>query len=96
MERYAVVVMTDGSTNRLRLLIPYLNSAAVTSFTEEVAGRANRRDNTLDPQDCILHLGGVDGPILDPQDILVDLVRNEEVFAHFQSQGVGNTVSCIC
>lgn len=93
MERYVVAVGIADSANYLRLIVPWPSSSIVDSIVEEIIDRANGHGRTLclETHDCTLHLGAsVDGPILCGRDLLADVIRGEEVFAHFQPR-VGTT-----
>lgn len=95
MNRYSVVVSDTGWTELLKLLVPFQSSATSGALVGEVVKRASRYGKTLNAAHCTLRLGSPDGPILDPQDTLSDLVVDEQLFAVFSTIQNG-TPSEVC
>ncbi|KAI4854045.1 hypothetical protein E4T44_00446 [Aureobasidium sp. EXF-8845] len=92
MQRYSVVVVSDtGWSEPLKLLVPFQSSANSAALVAEVVKRASRFGKTLNAASCTLRLASIDGPILDPDDILSDLVVDEQLFAIFSSTDAGGT-----
>lgn len=75
MVRYTINVTPPGSTP-LSVLVPLPPSATVSALGEEIIARLARRglDTSLHGHDVILHLGGSDGPVLDAQDTISDVI----------------------
>lgn len=85
MQRYSVVVSDTGWPEPLKLLVPFQSSSSAAALIAEIVKRASRYGKTLDSANCTLRLASADGPILDPQDTLSDLVVDEQLFAVFNS-----------
>ncbi|KAG9594053.1 hypothetical protein KCU77_g6237, partial [Aureobasidium melanogenum] len=85
MQRYSVVVSDTGWPEPLKLLVPFQSSSNAAALTAEVVKPAVRYGKSLNAANCTLRLATVDGPILDPQDTLSDLVVDEQLFAVFNS-----------
>ncbi|THW71835.1 hypothetical protein D6D19_07040 [Aureobasidium pullulans] len=89
MNRYSVVVSDTGWAESLKLLVPFQSSATSGALVGEVVKRASRYGKTLNAAHCTLRLERPDGPILDPQDTLSDLVVDEQLFAVFSTIQTG-------
>ncbi|THZ49733.1 hypothetical protein D6C90_03218 [Aureobasidium pullulans] len=85
MNRYSVVVSDTGLAESLKLLVPFQSSATSGALVGEVVKRASRYGKTLNAAHCTLRLESPDGPILDPQDTLSDLVVDGQLFAVFST-----------
>lgn len=83
MERYSITVSDADSPEPLKLLVPFQSSAKSVALVDEIVKRAGRFGKTLDAKACTLHLDSADGPILDHDDILSDLVFGEPLFGVF-------------
>jgi hypothetical protein len=90
MQRYSVVISDTGWPEPLKLLVPFQSSATSAALVVEVVKRASRFAKTLNTANYTLHLASTDGPQLDPDDILSDLVVDEQLFAVFDSNHAGN------
>jgi hypothetical protein len=90
MQRYSVVISDTGWPEPLKLLVPFQSSATSAALVVEVVKRASRFAKTLNTANYTLHLASTDGPLLDPDDILSDLVVDEQLFAVFDSNHAGN------
>jgi hypothetical protein len=90
MQRYSVVVSDTGRPEPLKLLVPFQSSATSAALVFEVVKRASRFGKTLNTVNYTLHLASADGPLLDPDDILSDLVIDEQLFAVFDSAHTGD------
>lgn len=104
MERYTVTVRQEGSEQQhdVHLLIPFRPTAKVDSFITEIVTRSARQSCQIDltTHHVTLHLDEPEGPILDVNDILSDVVldpRSEKIFACFTRKTdrvqPGNTAS---
>jgi uncharacterized protein YegL len=89
MQRYSVVVSDTGWAEPLKLLVPFQSSSNSAALTTEIVKRASRFSKTLNAASCTLRLASIDGPILDPDDTLSDLVVDEQLFAVFNSADAG-------
>lgn len=89
MQRYSVVVSDTGWPEPLKILVPFQSSFTSAALIAEIVKRATRHGKTLNAANCTLRLASVDGPILDPQDTLSDLVVDEQLFAVFNSADHG-------
>jgi hypothetical protein len=89
MQRYSVVVSDTGWPEPLKLLVPFQSSSNSAALTTEIVKRASRYGKTLNAASCTLRLASIDGPILDPDDTLSDLVVDEQLFAVFNSADAG-------
>lgn len=85
MQRYSVVVSDTGWPEPIKILVPFQSSAKSSALVTEIVKRVLRFGKTLDAAKCTLHLASADGPILDPDDTLSDLVVDEQLFAVFNS-----------
>jgi len=83
MERYSVFVSDCSSPEALKLLVPFQSSARPATLIDEIVKRASRFGHNLNAADCVLHLETADGLILDPDDVLSDLVFGEHICAVF-------------
>ncbi|KAK8209080.1 hypothetical protein M8818_003775 [Zalaria obscura] len=91
MERYNVRIRKAdhvASDNDIYLLIPYPPTATVKALIEEIVSRSTKRNLilSLTTHDVTLRLDQPDGPLLDVDDILSDVIldsRAERVFAVF-------------
>ncbi|KAM3414997.1 hypothetical protein BST61_g10134 [Cercospora zeina] len=89
MQRFTVAVVdstTPGTT--LTLAVPFEPNALVSAFVEELCRRIAKQGLKLAPTThaITLHLDGETGAIIDPEDILSDVVtdsRNDNLFAVF-------------
>ena len=88
MERYKVTVTIDGKETRL--LIPMLSASPVSSLATQVKLRIGRLGIGINSTEFTLHLEQADGPILDADDLLSDVLpdpKNERLYAtpsHFE------------
>jgi uncharacterized protein YegL len=89
MQRYSVVVSDTGWPEPLKFLVPLQSSSISAALITEVVKRASRFGKTLNAASCTLRLATSDGPMLDPDDILSDLVVDEQLFAVFNSADAG-------
>lgn len=89
MQRYSVVVSDTGWPEPLKLLVPFQSSSNAAALTAEIVKRAARYGKILAAANCNLRLASIDGPILDPEDTLSDLVVDEQLFAVFSSANHG-------
>jgi hypothetical protein len=89
MQRYSVVVSDTGWPEPLKFLVPLQSSSISAALIAEVVKRAFRFGKTLNAASCTLRLASSDGPMLDPDDILSDLVVDEQLFAVFSSADAG-------
>ena len=82
MERYKVTVTIDGKETRL--LIPMLPVSPVSSLATQVKLRIGRLGIGTNSTEFTLHLEQADGPILDADDLLSDVLpdpKNERLYA---------------
>ncbi|PIA90444.1 putative bifunctional E2/E3 enzyme [Cercospora beticola] len=93
MQRFTVAIV-DSTTpgTALTLAVPFDPSAPVSAFIEELFRRAAKQGLELAPDTHIaaLHLDSETGAIIDPGDLLSDVVtdsRNDKLFAVFTRQG---------
>jgi hypothetical protein len=91
MQRYSVVVSDTGWPEPLKFLVPFQSSATSAALVVEVVKRASRFGKTLNTVNYTLHLASADGPLLDPDDILSDLVVDEQLFAVFDAAYAGDS-----
>lgn len=92
MQRYSVVVSDTGWPEPIKLLVPFQSSAKSSALVTEIVKRVLRFGKTLDAAKCTLRLAIVDGPILDPDDNLADVVVDEQLFAVFDTANAGALV----
>ncbi|KAI4716715.1 hypothetical protein E4T48_07108 [Aureobasidium sp. EXF-10727] len=85
MQRYSVVVSDTGWPEPLKLLVPFQSSSTCAALVADIVRRAARQAKTLNSVDCTLHLESADGPILDLDDTLSDVLVDEKLFAVFNS-----------
>jgi hypothetical protein len=78
MERYTVTVAPSG-VETFRLLIPFSPTSSVSALATEVKRRISRLDVWPDVPDIALRLGQADGPILDEDDTLADVLPSPNV-----------------
>lgn len=91
MQRYSVVVSDTGWPEPIEILVPFQSSANSAALIAEIVRRAARYGKTLDAANGVLHLASADGPLLDPDDALSDLVVDEQLFAVFDSANAGTS-----
>ncbi|KAG9697826.1 hypothetical protein KCU95_g3327, partial [Aureobasidium melanogenum] len=89
MQRYSVVVSDTGWPEPLKLLVPFQSSSNAAALIADIVKRASRHGKTLATANCTLRLASIDGPILDPEDTLSDLIVDEQLFAVFSSANHG-------
>ncbi|GIZ49599.1 hypothetical protein CKM354_001262900 [Cercospora kikuchii] len=99
MQRFTVAIV-DSTTpgTALTLAVPFDSSALVSAFIEELFRRAAKQGLKLAPSTHIaaLHLDSETGAIIDPGDLLSDVVtdsRNDKIFAVFTRQGAPHSGS---
>ncbi|KAE9993630.1 hypothetical protein EG327_004151 [Venturia inaequalis] len=93
MERYTVSVLPLEST---RFLIPFRTASTVFEFKTEIARRLQKQGTAVDAPSIQLYLGNKNGPLLDDEDLLANVVLDpskEEVFATIPSDRSGSTAS---
>jgi hypothetical protein len=73
MERYTVIVAPPGA-EIFRLLIPLPSTSSVSALAAEVERRISRLEGLPGVSDITLHLGEADGPMLDAEDALGDVI----------------------
>jgi hypothetical protein len=83
MERYSVVISGAGWPAPINILVPSLSSVQAAALIQEIVKRASRFGKNLDAHNCIMRLGAIDGPMIDPDDRLSDVIHDEQVFAVF-------------
>jgi hypothetical protein len=71
MERYTITVAPPGAAPT-RLLIPFPPTSSVSALSAEVQRRLARSEPNV--PDLIFHLGDTNGPILDEDDLLEDVI----------------------
>src|SRR4051794_15618845 len=76
MERYTVAVALQRTGGNPLLLIPFPPTATVSAFANEVKHRITRFNFDADGDDIFLRLRRADGPILDDNDVLADVIDN--------------------
>src|SRR5436305_6168509 len=78
MERYTITVAPPG-VETFRLLIPFSPTSSVSALATEVKRRISRLDVWPDVPDIALRLGQADGPFLDEDDTLADVLPSPNV-----------------
>jgi hypothetical protein len=76
MERYTVAVALHRDGETPLLLIPFPSTATISAFADEIKNRITRYNFGASGNDIFLRLRREDGPILDDNDILADLIHN--------------------
>lgn len=84
MSRYIVKVTSSSWQQPLNFLIPFAATSKVSELAVEVTKRANKfgRHKIAEPAVYRVHLQTHDGPLLDLEDQLCDVVFGEEL--HFE------------
>lgn len=99
-QRYLVIIVRPPSEvaalspgRRASLLVPFSPEAIVSSFVDELWKRLARHDGaiplTAETHDVSLHLDYEDGPAIDVEDRLADVIveaQKEKVFAVFKKK----------
>jgi hypothetical protein len=81
MERYTIVVALPG-VESFRLLVPFQPALSISTLAIEVKRRVSRLEVVSDGLDITLHLGDANGPMLDEEDALADVIldpKSEEI-----------------
>lgn len=76
MERYTVAIAPYGKREKIRLLVPFLSTASVSAFVDEIKQRIARLtswSSLAESAEILLHLEE-NGPLLDGYDTLSDAV----------------------
>lgn len=104
MERYKVTVHPPGG-GPISTVVPFRSESSVEAFSQEVLRRASKRIPQLpaNATNTSLHLGGADGPFLDLEDHLQDVViapETEHLFLLFpaeppESESLATVSRCI-
>lgn len=76
MERYTVEVALHGDGENPLLLIPFPSTATISAFANEIKIRITRCNFDASGNDIFLRLLREDGPIIDDNDILADVIHN--------------------
>jgi hypothetical protein len=76
MERYSVAVALHRDRETPLLLIPFQRTATISAFANEIKNRITRYNFCESGNDIFLRLRREDGPILDDNDILADVIHN--------------------
>lgn len=92
MQRYSVVVSDTGWLEPIKILVPFQSSAKSSALITDIVKRATRFGKTLNAANGTLHLSSANGPMLDPDDTLSDLVVDEQLFAVFNSANAGAAI----
>ncbi|KAK7946998.1 uncharacterized protein PG986_011319 [Apiospora aurea] len=97
MQRYTVTIVTPGA-ERPVILVPFQTSALVAAFVDELYKRAVKHDSTVATETHLatLRLDSATGPIVDPEDVLSDIVqdpKHELLFVVFSPKGAVDTTS---
>lgn len=74
MERYTVKFRDPREEVELAFLVPLTRTSTVSTLLTEARRRAAKRLPCLAEGDLIPHYGGEEGPILDGDDILGDII----------------------
>src|SRR5205085_7669878 len=77
MERYTVAVALQRTGGNPLLLIPFPPTATVSAFANEIKHRIARH-NVDNRDEILLRLRREDGPILDGNDILANVISNPQ------------------
>jgi len=80
MARYIINVVATPEHEPLALLVPFSPASTIAELTTEVIRRVNQNSTTEVSQDATftIRFRSITGPILDVQDQLADVVRDEE------------------
>ena len=92
MVRYVANVVVDGRTTRFAVILP--ESAQVSALRDKLKDRLYEFRLGSQEESLVLHLDAVDGPILDPEDLLSDVLpdpKAEELFAVLGKGILGTT-----
>ncbi|KAH8659259.1 hypothetical protein BGZ60DRAFT_544304 [Tricladium varicosporioides] len=90
MERYTVAVSPPGA-QEFQLLIPLRGTLPVSELASEVKRRVLRLGVWPNISDIALHLGSSTGPVLDPLDVLRDVIPNPKTEAVTATSGIKNS-----
>lgn len=83
MQRYTVNFRAPNVATR-RLLVPFLSSSTVGKFATELQVRLSRVGITADAKAIVFHLEDANGPVIDSEDELQNVIidpRAEQIFA---------------
>lgn len=87
MERYTVAVSTAPGEVKIRLLVPCFPHDTVSSLLKIIVARSlkNGHQVSVITHNATLRLGGPDGPVLDSDDELGEVIdsRTEQIHATF-------------
>ncbi|KAK8024434.1 hypothetical protein PG993_012500 [Apiospora rasikravindrae] len=95
MQRYTVTILAPGAKCSA-ILVPFQPSALVAAFVDELYKRAVKNGSTVAKETHLatLHLDSNAGPVIDPEDLLSDIVqdpRHENLFVVFTPKGTATT-----
>jgi urease accessory protein UreE len=76
MERYSVAAALHRDGEAPLLLMPFQRTATISAFANEIKNRITRYNFCESGNDIFLRLRREDGPILDDNDILADVIHN--------------------
>lgn len=88
MERYKISIFFPESGSSLQLLVPFPPTSSISALAEEVKKRATRQGFPLNEREIFFRLEQEDGPILDGEDRLNEVIidpRSEGIFVTFQN-----------